>query len=693
MARHTEYVPGLHADGPIESIDEDLLGRDSLVNLMAAEILQAPAQDGFVLSLMGPWGAGKSSVLNLVQGELGDRAEVLRFDPWLFSGAEQLVTRFFTELGGQLRTSKSAVMRELAGQFLTYGEAVSPLVPLIFGRTGAAVAAVLQGGRAATKTKGKSAVAQRSELQRRLAEIERPIVVFVDDLDRLTPEEVREVVRLVKLVGDLPGVRYVLAFDRRRVELALGDRAEDGRAYLEKIVQAPHDLPLMDPAKLRRFAIEVLNERLTGVQLPFFSQAAWGNLYGAGVAPMMKTLRDARRFANVAPAALTLTGGEVAAHDVLALEALRIFDPDVHGAIPDLADVLTGSGIDLRPQQEIDAEASTRMQQTLERSAHPEAARHLLRLLFPAAGHLLGGSRGIARDWRARRRVADTSVLDIYLRATIGEGAVSTSYVREVLGAMNEPSKLRELLETTPDEQLADLCDRLTELQSAFPADHAGDAAMIVALQELRLSDRGHGPMSAPARWSVIGLVDALLSKTADPLAAVRKMINVAPDLSYALRVANRYGTFKDREEREREREILDEQATHDTLEDVRGRVRSASAEQLRREPELRTLLAGILQPDETAGRAEIAAKARDDEIMRALVRQSFGWGYRSNDAGTWPIPQLDWEGLLRMLGEDVLNKRVLELAPSIVPVDADERTAWELAVRYAAGEEPPRFP
>jgi hypothetical protein len=379
---------------------------------------------------------------------------------------------------------------------------------------------------------------------------------------------------------------------------------------------------------------------------------------------------------------------------VLALEALRLFDPDVHGALPDLADVLTGgTRIDLRPQQEIDAEASNRLEEALSKSAHPDATRELLRLLFPTAGNLLGGSRGASTDWRARRRVASRSVLDVYLQATIGERAVTTAHVREALDAMSEPSKLRELLEATPDEQLADLFDRLTELKSAFPVECAGEVAMVVALQELRLSERGYGPMSAPARWSAIGLVDALLGKAPDPVAAVRTMIDAAPDLSYALRIANRYGTFKEREEREREREILDEQATRTILEGVRGRVRRAVAEQLRREPELRILLAGILEPDEAAGRAEIVAKARDDEIMRALVRQSFGWGYRSNDAGTWPIPQLDWDGLLRMLGEDALNRRVLELAPSVEPVDGDERMAWELAGRYASGEKPPRFP
>ncbi len=311
--------------------------------------------------------------------------------------------------------------------------------------------------------------------------------------------------------------------------------------------------------------------------LPFFSLDAWGSLYGAGIAPMLKTLRDARRFANVAPAALKLTGGEVAAHDVLALEALRLFDPDVHNALPDLADVLTDSiGIDIRPQQEIEADASSRLEQVLERSAHAETTRELLRLLFPAAGHLLGRSGASSRDWRAQRRVANRSVLDIYLQATLGEEAVTTAQVREALGAIREPARLRQLLEDIPDEQLADLCDRLTDLHSAFSPEHASDAAMVVTLQESRFPGN-HGALSGPERWRVSALVDALLHAAPDPATAVQRMIENAPDLSHALLTVNRYGTFTDREDRSTQRELLDEQTTTALVEDMSLRSRSST--------------------------------------------------------------------------------------------------------------------
>jgi len=170
-------------------------------------------------------------------------------------------------------------------------------------------------------------------------------------------------------------------------------------------------------------------------------------------------------------------------------------------------------------------------------------------------------------------------------------------------------------------------------------------------------------------------------------------MVDAAPNLSHALRTVNRYGTFVNRQDRSPERELLDEDATAALMDDIRGRVRRAAAEQLRDEPELRWLLSGLLVPDEEAGRAEVAAKARDDQIMRTLVQQSFGWGYRSNDRGTFRVPQLDWAGLTKMLGREVLERRVRELSPRIELEDENERIAWDLANRYAAGEEPPSFP
>jgi predicted KAP-like P-loop ATPase len=82
-----------------------ILGRGPLVDLVAVEIAATAPGEGMVIAVTGPWGCGKTSVLRLIERRLRADAVVLHFNPWLFSGAEQLVLRFFSELGGELRNS------------------------------------------------------------------------------------------------------------------------------------------------------------------------------------------------------------------------------------------------------------------------------------------------------------------------------------------------------------------------------------------------------------------------------------------------------------------------------------------------------------------------------------------------------------------------------------------------------------
>jgi len=77
-----------------------------------------------------------------------------------------------------------------------------------------------------------------------LAAVNLPIVVLIDEVDRVEDDEIRSIAQLVRSVGDFPGVSYALAYDPKRVIQALGGaertdvlRDERGRAYLEKIVQ------------------------------------------------------------------------------------------------------------------------------------------------------------------------------------------------------------------------------------------------------------------------------------------------------------------------------------------------------------------------------------------------------------------------------------------------------------------------
>jgi hypothetical protein len=71
--------------------------------------------------------------------------------------------------------------------------------------------------------------------------IRSPILVVIDDIDRLTKDEIRLVFRLVKANGDFPNLIFLLLFQRETAELALNDISGDnGRLFLEKISAKPN---------------------------------------------------------------------------------------------------------------------------------------------------------------------------------------------------------------------------------------------------------------------------------------------------------------------------------------------------------------------------------------------------------------------------------------------------------------------
>jgi predicted KAP-like P-loop ATPase len=213
------------ADAPIRSLSEDRLGRQSFAHALAAEVLAAPAARGYVMGLTGPWGSGKTSILNMTVDAIGDEAIVIHFNPWMFSGTEALVSSFFAEIGKQL-DKKEAKLRGIASKLATYGQVLSPLAAVV-GAAGAVhgATAILQALSAAP-----SVFDQYQELRTMLEELDKRLVVVVDDVDRLRPDEVLDIVRLVRLVGDFPNTLYLLAFDRRRIEECLGEGDPRGDA-------------------------------------------------------------------------------------------------------------------------------------------------------------------------------------------------------------------------------------------------------------------------------------------------------------------------------------------------------------------------------------------------------------------------------------------------------------------------------
>ena len=89
-------------DRPINSGEQDLLGRLSFSNQLGKAIYEFDGNDGLVIGLFGKWGTGKTSVINLAINETNRLAEkdenkpiIMRFIPWSYSENDNLISMFF----------------------------------------------------------------------------------------------------------------------------------------------------------------------------------------------------------------------------------------------------------------------------------------------------------------------------------------------------------------------------------------------------------------------------------------------------------------------------------------------------------------------------------------------------------------------------------------------------------------------
>lgn len=465
--------PDHRPDRPIAAAEDDCLGRDGFVSRLARALVTPDGRaSGVVVGLTGLWGSGKSSLLNLLQGEIERQhpgAVVVRFDPWLVSGRDDIITQFFAELVATIRTVGTRngghldTLRDLGAKLAGYAKDLAPAAGLLSGVPGVGAAAAGAVKVAETLlTRERSLADQRGELTEMLAGVEVPIVVLIDELDRVEDAEVRAVAQLVRAVADFPALSYLLAYDRSRVVEALGNGdSERGAAYLEKIVQLEIPLPIALVEEIAALLEAELTALAQSHTLPEGWAAAgrYGQLRQIMVSGVLATPRDVRRVIGMFAVLAAMVNGEVDWVDLLAFSALQGKAPDIVDRIRRAPESVTvdwlgtdwvrwAGGREMTPDQRFEAFSIS--------AGSP--LRPLLSFLFPC----------FSRDHVEEKSLPSGLIryrdgLQTVLRLGLLPGALPRSEIVRFLGQEAE-SRRQSLLQYWSEGRLAFVLDRLNEV-------------------------------------------------------------------------------------------------------------------------------------------------------------------------------------------------------------------------------------
>lgn len=582
----------MRSDNPIENAEDDVLGRDVVAARLVDQVLRLDSSEGLVIGVLGAWGTGKTSLINLTRPVFTARdAVVLDYNPWMFSGADQLVSSFFSELAAELKV-RSGRLSAIGQSIGEYGEALSGLgwLPVLgpWIERGRGLAKLFA---AASKGRAEGIGRQRARLTETLTKLEHPIVVIVDDIDRLSTSEIRDVFKLVRLTASFPNIIYIVSFDRQRVEKALSDEAIDGRDYLEKILQVAIDLPSASAESLRLETLRSLQEATEGIE--WFDSAdeeAWPDAYGDIIAPLIRHMRDVRRYALAASAAVRYFNGRIALSDVLALEAVRTFLPEVFALLPGAASALTETSEGSDRSKSLNKD---RVESLVEAAGeNNEVARGMVRRLFPAsARHIENNHYGPEwrRIWRQHRRVAHLDFLRLYLEHIEGTSLTTHNRAASALSVMHDAVSFRALLSALPPADRLEVLAGLNDLSDSFESVHVQSAVPYLLDSLPDLPSVRPGAFSLPSSHIIDALVMRLLSTIQDPALALGAIEAMLPSLrSYSSRF--RLLSLSNRESRDGAR-ILDEADAARLIAEWRSAVRATAPGDLAAEPEVLTVM------------------------------------------------------------------------------------------------------
>lgn len=518
---------GIGAEAPIRSASEDRLRRADFANRIATVLSELSLREGRVFAIRGGWGFGKSSLKNLITEKLdagSEGANWLDFNPWQWGDGDAIARALFGQIADRLggEHSKAALARAEAlrryGAILTgtgtplkevgsSSHTISTMLTnasVIFVAssigfhlpTAATVAVALAFlsigtpllGRVLShlgRDRGREPLDKvREALEIRLRELDRPLVVFVDDIDRLEPEQIRMLLRQVKANANLPNIVFVLLFQPSIVERALDPVADDdGRAFLEKIVQVNFDLPSVPVSIVYRTFLEELS-KLAG---PYATESnglthkRWGNALIGCIQPLLQNMRDARRLISSIAVHLPLHAAgdvfEVNIVDFLLLESLRVFEPDLHNALFQERGLVLQEGryqgYGRREADKIPAERLLEMVSEERRSI----ARLALKDLFPTLEWAFGGTAyadGFHLKWLTAKRVCSGRYFPRYFELQTAAGEISERRFVEFLEATATEDRLAAaIVDIEADGLLSSLVARFDESVDRLPVENA----------------------------------------------------------------------------------------------------------------------------------------------------------------------------------------------------------------------------
>lgn len=313
-------------DKPIETPEEDRLGYDwmsqsLLVDLMAVDV----SKKSYSVGILGIWGQGKSSYMNLFKRHAEEMdAIVVEFYPRASKSVKTIQEDFFNALKLELRDYHTGINRYISNYAREVAEVGDGWI-----------------GKLALAFKSLSSDNEKERINSVIESINRKIFVMIEDLDRLTGEEILEVLKLLERNGDFCNTVYITAYDKSYVNEVIGKYLNHSRHqdYTDKYFDYEYLLPVNSHNTLSSYANHYLCDNIVlnkGDRINLSQLKDTWRENGNYIVTRLGTMRNVKRYLNIFMSRYPKVKNDVDVSDFMNLTLLRYTDLAAYNAVFEL---------------------------------------------------------------------------------------------------------------------------------------------------------------------------------------------------------------------------------------------------------------------------------------------------------------------------------------------------------------------
>lgn len=437
-----ESTQALLSDKSIGSAQEDLLGYYSYVKDLLSDLNTLDLSESYSIGITGDWGQGKSSFLNLLKQEVEKQNDLcLVFSPRNSKNFSTIQDDFFKQLNKALRKHHT----NLGYSFQRYKKALSIINTGWLGKVFFFIDAL-------------DIEDEKKAINHGIQRIGKRLFIIVEDFDRLTAEEILEVLKVIDRNGDFNNTVYLTAYDKRYINSVLSKYfGNDGlQDYSDKYFQHEYSLPAQQSAVIIKFISTYLKKALQSQDGVFDANVnKFLKTNERTIAACLPSLRHVKRFLNIFCSRYPKIWQDVYFSDFFLLTLLRYVDIQTYYALARLEIVSPGSFLDYQ------SKSYTLVEKTVDdylETKGKKPIRELLEKMFPNKTNNANLNQFV-------NRICWIDSFDLYFY----DYCVGRVYYNDLLGLFTEPSEekafkqLDEELEKGQATYIEDfLCSRKT---------------------------------------------------------------------------------------------------------------------------------------------------------------------------------------------------------------------------------------